>query len=293
MNTIYIISGVNTMKTYSCEICNKQYNTYNGLVKHLSRTHNIDAITYHIKYKLNGERPTCACGCGEYTEWKAGSEYENDRFRTYKNGHGSKVKNPMLGKKHSTESKKQMSKSRKQKFKEDENYSRWNKGVNLKEYWGECVYDKWKDNLNSPEANAKISKHFKGKPKSLEHREKILEQLEINRHNRLTSKEPSLPEKLMGQYLEELNLQYETEYPLDGFHYDFYIESLNLLIEVDGDYFHGNPKFFKTLNPMQRKNKGLDKVKNAVARDNNFNLIRFWEDDIKNDKTKIIDNIST
>jgi len=280
------------MKTHKCKICNTQYKTHNGLAKHLNRTHKINFENYYIEYYLDGVRPLCECGCGKPTKWVAGNKNKINKFSTYIHGHFARVNNPMQDKKHTDESRESMSKTRLEKFENDENYSRWNKGIDIITYFGEERWNEIKEKSYTEERSAKISEHFKGKPKSPEHYQKLCKQLAVNRHNRLTSREPSLPEKLMAEYLDELNLKYETEYPLDNFHYDFYIKELNLLIEVDGDYWHGNPKFFNELDNIQRKNNGLDKVKNSVARQHDIRLIRFWEDDIKNNKHKIIDEIA-
>jgi len=65
-------------------------------------------------------------------------------------------------------------------------------------------------------------------------------------------------------------------------YYDFYIEDYNLLIEVDGDYWHGNPKKYPKLNSQQLGCKKRDKEKNEVALKNNYNLVRIYEDELLN-----------
>ena len=54
-----------------------------------------------------------------------------------------------------------------------------------------------------------------------------------------------------------------------------------MLIEADGDYWHSNPNKFIELNEVQLINKTNDKFKNKLAEEKGFNLIRFWETDIK------------
>jgi very-short-patch-repair endonuclease len=62
--------------------------------------------------------------------------------------------------------------------------------------------------------------------------------------------------------------------------YDFKIKGKPIIIEVDGDYWHGNPKsnskFFK-INEV-RKN---DKLKDEIAKLRGIKVLRFWESDIK------------
>jgi very-short-patch-repair endonuclease len=89
----------------------------------------------------------------------------------------------------------------------------------------------------------------------------------------------------ISKILIESDIKFETQYEINfnkTFRlYDFYLPELNLLIEADGDYWHGNPNKFKTLNEVQLLNKNNDVFKNELAKENGYNLIRFWETDIK------------
>ena len=69
--------------------------------------------------------------------------------------------------------------------------------------------------------------------------------------------------------------------------YDFYIPSKNMLIEVDGDYFHGNPLIYEQadLNKMQVRNMRNDKFKDVLAKGNGYTIERVWEYDLNNDYT--------
>jgi very-short-patch-repair endonuclease len=54
---------------------------------------------------------------------------------------------------------------------------------------------------------------------------------------------------------ERLNISYKRQYPIEkyGHQYDFYIQKYNLLVEMDGEYFHNLPKQkVKDLEQMQR-----------------------------------------
>lgn len=68
---------------------------------------------------------------------------------------------------------------------------------------------------------------------------------------------------------------------------------IDMLIEVDGDYFHSNPKFYKKeeLNPMQRHNKFVDNLKDRWAGLKCIPLIRIWENDIRNNPQKVINEL--
>ena len=54
---------------------------------------------------------------------------------------------------------------------------------------------------------------------------------------------------------ERLNISYKRQYPIEKYvhQYDFYIEKYNLLVEMDGEYFHNLPnQKVKDLGQMQR-----------------------------------------
>jgi very-short-patch-repair endonuclease len=72
--------------------------------------------------------------------------------------------------------------------------------------------------------------------------------------------------------------------------YDFYLKDYNLLIEADGDYWHANPNKYQDatlLTEIQKTNIENDKFKNELAKSNGYNLLRFWETDIKKRRFKL------
>lgn len=70
--------------------------------------------------------------------------------------------------------------------------------------------------------------------------------------------------------------------------YDFYLPEKNVLIEADGDYWHGNPTMFSenSLNEAQIKNRNNDTQKNVLAKTKNIRLLRYWENEITNPEFK-------
>lgn len=101
-------------------------------------------------------------------------------------------------------------------------------------------------------------------------------------------------EKEVATLLREQQIPYEPQYPLGYWSFDFFVPN-NLLIEIDGDYWHGNPLFFKKLNATQIKNIQNDKRKMEYAKQKGFNIIRFWENDINKNwpevRAKIIEEV--
>ena len=93
------------------------------------------------------------------------------------------------------------------------------------------------------------------------------------------------PEKVFSDMMEELEVECECQKVIGNKIFDFYIPSKNLLIEVDGDYFHGNPLIYenKDLNKMQVRNIKNDKFKDVLAKGNGYKLERVWENELHND----------
>lgn len=81
---------------------------------------------------------------------------------------------------------------------------------------------------------------------------------------------------------------------LASYQFDFGIKDKKILIEVDGNYWHGNPKFYnkdgtngkRKLNDIQLRKIERDKEKEEWAISRGFILIRLWEDEINNETFK-------
>ncbi len=84
---------------------------------------------------------------------------------------------------------------------------------------------------------------------------------------------------------------------MNKFMCDFCFPLQKIIVEVDGDFWHANPKKYSNqnkLHPHQIKGVGRDKSKNAYITkvDNgSWNLLRFWESDIKKDVGKCVDEV--
>lgn len=105
-------------------------------------------------------------------------------------------------------------------------------------------------------------------------------------------------EKEMIDILTHLNLEFEVEHPIyfagQWKIYDFLVGG-RMLIEVDGDYWHGNPnlvvteeKSLKAKKYNMIQNKRNDIIKNFIAKRRGFTLLRFWESDIFEKKDEVI-----
>lgn len=92
----------------------------------------------------------------------------------------------------------------------------------------------------------------------------------------------SKPELMFKKILQKSNIDFQHHFPLKNKVYDFYIPKKNLLIEIDGLYWHGKGLSDFELNEVQTKNRINDKIKACIAEKNGYNLVRIWEDEIEN-----------
>ena len=93
------------------------------------------------------------------------------------------------------------------------------------------------------------------------------------------------PERVFSEMMKELGVEAEVQKVINNKIYDFYIPSKNMMVEVDGDYWHANPLIYegKELNKTQARNVKNDKYKDVLAVGNGFKLERVWEYDLNND----------
>jgi very-short-patch-repair endonuclease len=80
--------------------------------------------------------------------------------------------------------------------------------------------------------------------------------------------------------LNENNIENISQYNYKGFSFDFYLPKENILIECDGDYWHGYGKLDEELDDTQKRSRKNDKIKNKLAKSANIKLLRFWEHEI-------------
>lgn len=96
--------------------------------------------------------------------------------------------------------------------------------------------------------------------------------------------------------LENRGLMFQYSVILDYKQFDFGNKKHRILLEVQGDYWHGNPKIYgenrkKKLNHVQIKNKTKDRLKVKFAKKHGFKLFKIWESDIRNKDFSAIDKI--
>lgn len=93
-------------------------------------------------------------------------------------------------------------------------------------------------------------------------------------------------ELIVKEYLDKYNIEYIFQYDLDGLYYpDFYLPKENIILEVQGDYWHGNPKIYTNnmLDERQRKHKIRDRKKFGYYKHKHLKYYELWGADIKSD----------
>ena len=94
-------------------------------------------------------------------------------------------------------------------------------------------------------------------------------------------------ENFVENILEEGQMKFELEYNFNSYYYDFKVNTT--LIEVQGSYWHCDPKTKKTKNITHREaftvKRDLEKKK--IALENGFDIIYIWEYDINKNPKKV------
>lgn len=260
-----------------CKLCNFKTDKQISLSKHTGFVHKLKFPEYLIQTKYNGIKPICGCGCGKETKYEAGRA----DFCKFLSGHQSRLEGHW-GDLKSEKRVNAIKKTRKEKFASGEY---------------DYIKDSIKEARKDPKLGEKISKGAKGIPKpkpkgfgvgrkhSQETKDKMSESA-INNIIITDQNHTSKLEKTFSNILDLLDIRYKKflyAKEIKAF-YDFYIPELNLVIEVDGDFWHCNPNSKHSLPKYESQKKNLlrDKEKEQWIKDNGYKLLRFWESDINN-----------
>ena len=92
------------------------------------------------------------------------------------------------------------------------------------------------------------------------------------------------------EFLKKLGIDYIWQYEAKdiGRFFDFAIPQANILIEIDGDYYHSYGLTYEEKNPMQKHNSRVDKQKDEWALERGMPVLRFWEHDIHDNPEKVM-----
>ena len=279
------------MGIFICKICQKECNNINSLRSHSIQKHSISSEEIYINYVLNGVKPKCECGCGEIPSFISVVKGYSKFIQSHHNrvpGKNNYHKNPETHQKAINTQKKN-----------------WEEGK-YKGWWEDKTPDTIKkiegikNKLrNDKERGKKISKKLKGKPKSEESKiknsisqkkryidnPKLKEELSKKRTKWLKTKLSNKKTKIEIKFESILNLlgvKYEYQYEFKKRLFDFKLVDKDILIEVDGDFYHCNPntKHSEVIYETQKLTKKNDEYKNTLCQNHGMRLLRYWEKDI-------------
>lgn len=180
-------------------------------------------------------------------------------------------------------------------------------GKSIRDFMTESDYNLWKHHVKesgyhskSEDEQKEISKKISdGQKRCMESNPEYYHKIKSNAVKiSLYSQErysKSSPEIIVENWLKSHNIDFDYSAIMGSkkigcFQYDFIIHNKRILIEVNGDYWHGNPNFFnidgtdgkRKLNDIQLKKIKKDKLKLEFAKNHNFEVIYIWEEEINN-----------
>lgn len=101
-----------------------------------------------------------------------------------------------------------------------------------------------------------------------------------------------LEDDFAKNFLDKLKVKYTWQFEAKdiGRFFDYYLPDYNLIIEIDGGYYHSDPRLYeeKDLNKMQKRNKKVDEYKNKWALMHGIPVLRIWEKDIREDQKGVM-----
>ena len=92
------------------------------------------------------------------------------------------------------------------------------------------------------------------------------------------------------EFLKKIGVKYIYQFKAEsiGRYFDFFCPEANILVEVDGDYWHSYGLTYEQKNPTQKHNEWVDKQKDEWALMRGIPIIRIWEHDIKENPEKVM-----
>jgi len=118
--------------------------------------------------------------------------------------------------------------------------------------------------------------------------------------NNLLNKQPNIEHRI-STVLDKLNLSYVKNFTIGEKRYDFKLNNTSIIIEVNSDFWHANPKIYNSDDFLEypfkkEKSKNIwekDKNKNKYAKKNGYVIIYIWEYDMLNlSDNELLSNLS-
>ena len=263
----------------NCIICNKEIKNYKGIPLHLKHVHNMSYCEYVCKYideypdNFSGWHRCNICGKITRNTRTCSKECGIIYRKTVLIGEN----HPFFNHHHSKKTKAKIGESQKIRLKRD---GHPRTGVVVSEETISKIRTTQINNTKKPDYVHPCT----GKKLSLSTIKKIMKKRSM-----------TIPENKIAVMLTDNNIPYYHQFFLtkDGVckAYDFKIKGKKILIEVDGDYWHGGPACKKHFFKLDEVIKN-DAIKDELAEDNGYKLIRIWESDIKNNNIDIVKELT-
>lgn len=282
---------------FICKHCGKEMGI-KQLGRHLWKIHTQKYEDY-VKENINdfrsyGWQPCVICGkishnktCGKEcfrkhcSDLKLGTIFgpmsdetkkklSDDRKQKYANGWA-----PWKGNRHTEESKQKISETQVNRLSDPTNHP----------FYGKHHTDDTKEKISQSHMGLLVGEKngMYGKTHTPEAIKKIFSHRRMNKL-----------EKMVADELDRASVPYHFQYFISDAgvckSYDFKIEGKPIIIEVDGDFWHGNPSksnHYKNVSSVIEN----DHIKEQMALKLGFKVVRLWESDIKKDPSIVLKHV--
>lgn len=99
------------------------------------------------------------------------------------------------------------------------------------------------------------------------------------------------PERIFEEILKELTIKYQYSFIYKRRQFDFLLSDKNIIIEIHGDFWHGNPKIWgtdeKPLRDHQKMKRLDDAIKKTLVENDGFKYVEFWEYDLNHNRDDV------
>jgi very-short-patch-repair endonuclease len=142
-----------------------------------------------------------------------------------------------------------------------------------------------------PEVQAKIKKSCKARLEKMSFEEKQ----EMTRIARESFTNSSSLEQRVEKALLNYQVTFRKNVSMFKYNYDFVFDDLKVIIEIQGDYWHANPKIYNENSVMiggklAKELWAKDLKKKNIAEENGFKVFYFWEKDIRGHPDSVIED---
>lgn len=129
---------------------------------------------------------------------------------------------------------------------------------------------------------------FRLHPERIEQiRQRMLKKLSENKY-KMTS-----IERKVKEYLTKLNIKHKYNFIHKNYQYDFLLLDFNIVIEVQGDYWHANPAKYgegkRVINDRQKFKIKRDQLKKTSILASGYQIVYLWESDINKNNYTVLE----